>query len=204
MPGFSPHFSDAEIWDLVQFLRAQSDAAAATITLNNHVQPWRVAVVAPDFAFEGAGREQESLRQPQGNPVTLLVLYTLPQSLPYLHALAVETGTFGEIGARLIAVPMSGTETSNKTKRGNDGGLIFATAPMDAITAYTMFARPENDFGNVAPVQVDYLIDRQGYIRARWIGVADSPANRIAEIFDQAELLRRERQRAPAPMGHMH
>ncbi len=204
MPGFSPYFSDAEIWDLVQFLRAQSDAATAMTTLNNHVQPWRVAIVAPDFAFEGAGREQESLRQPQGNPVTLLVLYTLPQSLPYLRALAVETGTFGEIGARVIAIPMSETEASNNAKRGGDGGLIFATAPMDAITAYAMFARQETEAGSAPPVQMDYLIDRQGYIRARWIGVADSPANRIAEIFDQAELLRRERARAPASMGHTH
>jgi hypothetical protein len=204
MPAFTPQFSDAEIWDLVQFLRAQSDAAAAATMLDNRVQPWRAAIVAPDFAFESAGRQQDSLRQAQGNPVTLLVFYSLPQSLPYLRALAAETGTFGEISARIIAVPMSGTETSDDTKPSSQGGLIYATAPADAVTTYAMFARKENDLGNVAPLQADYLIDRQGYIRARWIGVAESPANRIAEIFDQAELLHRERQRAPVPAGHMH
>jgi putative copper export protein/mono/diheme cytochrome c family protein len=203
MPAFTPHLNDAEIWDLVQFLRAQSDAAAAATTLNNHVEPWRAAIVAPDFAFESAGREQDSLRQPQGNPVTLLVFYTLPQSLPYLHALGAEIGTFGEIGARVIAVPMPGSQASSDAKPAGEGALIFASAPPDAITAYAMFARKETDLDNVVPVQADYLIDRQGYIRARWIGVADAPANRIAEIFDQAELLRRERLRAPAS-AHMH
>jgi hypothetical protein len=54
------------------------------------------------------------------------------------------------------------------------------------------------------PTQVDYLIDRQGYVRARWIGVASSPPSRVAEIFDQADLLRRERQRAPVSATHMH
>jgi putative copper export protein/mono/diheme cytochrome c family protein len=203
MPAFTPRLSDAEIWDLVQFLRAQADAAAAT-TLTDHVQPWRSAIVAPDFPFELAGQEQQSLRQRQGNPITLLVLYTLPRSLPYLRALAAETGTFGEIGARVVAIPLSGAANSTDPEPGGDVESIVAIAPADAIAAYAMFARRDVDVADAGAVQVDYLIDRQGYIRARWIGVPDSLPNRAAEIFDQAELLRRERQRAPSPSGHAH
>jgi mono/diheme cytochrome c family protein len=73
MPAFAPRLDDTQIWDLVLFLRAQSDAAAAT-TLNNHAQPWRFAIVAPDFTFELDGEAQDSLRQPTRSPVTLLVL----------------------------------------------------------------------------------------------------------------------------------
>jgi hypothetical protein len=51
---------------------------------------------------------------------------------------------------------------------------------------------------------VTFLIDRQGYLRARWIGVPDSLPDRTAEVIDQSELLRRERQRAPLPAGHLH
>ena len=57
---------------------------------------------------------------------------------------------------------------------------------------------------NTAPATVAFLIDRQGYLRARWIGVPDSLPGRTAETIDQAELLRRERQRAPLPPGHVH
>jgi putative copper export protein/mono/diheme cytochrome c family protein len=203
MPAFAPRLNDAEIWDLVQFLRAQSDAMAAT-TLTNHVQPWLSAIVAPDFPFELAGQEQASLRQPQGNPVTLLVLYTLPQSLPYLRALVAEASTFGEIGVRVIAVPLSGSPNSTATEPPGAGTSIVAMTSADAIKAYAMFARQDIGANAPAPTQVDYLIDRQGYVRARWIGVPDSPSLRTAEVFDQADILRRERQRAPVPAGHTH
>jgi putative copper resistance protein D len=203
MPAFAPRLSDPEIWDLVQFVRAQSDAAAAT-ALTNHAQPWLYAIAAPDFAFELAGRAQEPFQQTQGNPVTLLVFYTLPQSLPYLRALAAEASAFRAIGLRIIAIPLSGAANSAHVELGDDGDLIVPTVPVDVITAYTMFARRDVDAANARPVQVDYLIDRQGYVRARWIGVPDSPAARAAETFDQAELLYRERQRPPRSAGHTH
>jgi hypothetical protein len=203
MPGFAPGLGDAEIWDLVQFLRAQSDAEAAT-ALSNHVQPWRSAIVAPDFTFELAGQGQESLSQQRGSSITLLVLYTLPQSLPYLRALAAETPAFGEIGVRVIAIPLSATAPSADAELRGDGGSIVAITSADVITAYSMFARRDVDAAGAAPATVAFLIDRQGYLRARWIGVPDSLPDRTAETIDQAELLRRERQRAPLPPGHVH
>jgi len=203
MPGFTSRLSDAEIWDLVQFLRAQSDAEAAT-ALNNHVQPWRFAIVAPDFTFELAGQGQESLSQRRGSSITLLVLYALPQSLPYLRALAAETSAFGESGVRVIAMPMSATAPSADAEQMGDGGSIVAITSANVITTYAMFARRDIDAPNAAPATVAFLIDRQGYLRARWIGVPDSLPDRLAEAIDQAQLLRRERQRAPLPAGHLH
>jgi hypothetical protein len=203
MPGFSPRLSDAEIWDVVQFLRAQSDAEAAT-ALSNRVQPWRSAIVAPDFTFELAGKGQESLSQRRGSSITLLVLYALPQSLPYLRALAAETSAFGETGVRVIAIPLSSTAPSADAETLGDGGSIVAITSADVITAYAMFARRDIDAANAAPATVAFLVVRQGYLRARWIGVPDSLADRTAETIDQAELLRRERQRAPLPPGHLH
>jgi putative copper export protein/mono/diheme cytochrome c family protein len=203
MPGFTPPLGNDEIWDLVQFLRAQSDAADAT-TLGNRVQPWRTAIVAPDFTFELGGQEQESLRQPQRNSITLLVLYSLPQSLGYLRALAAATSTFAEVGARIVAVPLSGAPHSTDAQSVGSANSIVAIAPGDAIRAYLMFDRQDGAAPAAAPAELDYLIDLQGYVRARWIGVPDSPLDRVAETFDQAELLRRERQRAPIPPGHRH
>jgi len=203
MPGFAPRYSVAQIWDLVQFLHAQSDAAAAT-TLTNRVQPWHTAIAAPDFMFELAGQEGEFLRQPGRNRITLLVLYTSPQSVPYLNALAAATGTLREVGARVIAIPLSGAANSAGADFPGNGSPIVAIAPADAITVYEWFAREEGKTKPVAPAQVDYLIDRQGYVRARWIGVPDSPLDRVAETFDQSEVLSRERPRVPSLPGHRH
>jgi putative copper resistance protein D len=202
MPAFAPSLNDREVWELVQFVRAQSDAAAAT-ALTSRAEPWLYAIAAPDFTFEVAGKGQESLQQAQGNPVTLLVLYTLPKSLPYLRALAAETSAFRAIGLRVIAMPLPGTANAAYVELDSHSGLIAAMAAADVITAYTMFARQDDAAANAGPAQVDYLIDRQGYIRSRWIGVPDSPAVRAAETFDQAELLYRERQRPPSA-AHTH
>ena len=75
----------------------------------------------------------------QGNPVTLLVLYTLPQSLPYLRALAAEASAFRAIGLRVIALPLSGAANSAHVELGDDGDLIVPTVPGDVVKAYMMF-----------------------------------------------------------------
>jgi putative copper export protein/mono/diheme cytochrome c family protein len=207
MQGFSPRLGESDLWDVVQFLRAQSDSATAAAVLGDHAQPWVAAIVAPDFTFERAGQEgQESLRQSQGNPITLLVLYASPPSLPYLTALKREAAAFAEIGLRVVAVPISGEADSSLLDREEGGPppRIGALAQADVAKAYAMFGRKDGDSSNVPPAHVDYLIDRQGYVRARWIGIPASPVDRAAEVFDQAELLARERQRAPLPAGHVH
>ncbi len=203
MPAFSPRLSDTEIWDLVAFVNALSDAAAAT-TLANHAQPWVYAIAAPDFAYQPFGGAPQSLRQAEAGPATLLVFYTLPQSLPYLRALVAQASAYKAIGLRVIAIALPGSASLSSADLASDSGIVFASAPPDAIATYAMFARRDADPADARPAEADYLIDRQGYLRARWIGVPDAPAARAAEAFDEAERVSHERQRAPAASGHMH
>jgi len=201
MPAFAPRLTDAERWDLVQFVSAQSDAESAT-ALTNRAQPWLYAIAAPDFTFEPAGHDQDSLQQPRGNPITLLVFYTLPESLNYLRALGDNASAFRTIGLRIIAVPVS--RAAEPVEPRLAGGLTTATARPDVIDAYAMFTRSDGARASAAPVYADFLIDRQGYIRARWMGAPDSAPTRAAEVFDQAELLTRERLRSPPFAVHVH
>lgn len=204
MPAFAHRLSDTEIWDLVQFLHAQSDAAAARL-LDNRAQPWHVALAAPDFAFDLPDRGQESLRRASDPATTLLVLYTLPQSAAYLRELGAASSPLKAIGVRVIAIPMNGSATGYGAEARVEA-RVAAIAPStagDVAAAYAMYARNENAPRAAAPAQIDYLIDKQGYLRARWLGVPDSPAARIADAFDQADVLNRERPRAP-PSAHAH
>ena len=160
MPAFSPRLGDDEIWKVVQFLRAQSDAVEAA-TLTARVEPWRSAILAPDFSFELGGQGQQSLREAQGAGATLLVFYTSPQSLPYLRALTVETANFGAIGLRVVA-------GSDLRERRAGGRVIrrrrrpdIAVAHADVIAAYAMLAHEEGAAPGAMPSQVDYLIDRR-------------------------------------------
>ena len=72
------------------------------------------------------------------------------------------------------------------------------------VDAYAMFARRSIESGDDAPAHVEFLIDRQGYLRARWIGVRDAADNRAVEMLAQIELLNREPPGAPPAEGHRH
>jgi putative copper resistance protein D len=202
MPAFAPQLTDSEIWELIQFLRAQSEAIDAR-ALTHRVEPWR-PIVAPDFTFEIDAQPQESLRKQRGRFVTQLVFYTLPDSLPRLRELATEERRLAEVGVRVIAVPLAISSTSADAETVNDGKSIFAITRPDVAKAYAMFARPGIESGDDAPAHVEFLIDRQGYLRARWIGVPAAATDRTAEILSQINQLHDEQPRAPPPAGHAH
>jgi len=202
MPAFAPRLADSEIWELIQFLRAQSEATDAR-ALTHRVEPWR-PIVAPDFTFEIDAQPQESLRKQRERFATQLVFYTLPDSLPRLRELATEKRAFAEAGVRVIAVPLVMSSTSPDAETVNDGKSIFAITRPDVAKAYAIFARRGIEAGDDAPAHVEFLIDRQGYMRARWIGVPATATDRTGEILSQIKQLDDERARARPPAGHAH
>jgi putative copper resistance protein D len=78
----------------------------------------------------------------------------------------------------------------------------------EAAVAYTLFRRSLTSEGiqpdPPMPTHLEFLIDRQGYIRARWIawdGPGWSDAERLVTAIDH---LNQEKPRAPAPDEHVH
>ena len=200
MPAFAPRLADTEIWDLIEFLHAQVEAQDAT-AMTERIKPLR-DIVAPDFTFESAGRPQESLRQLRGNHVVLLVLYTLPESLPRLRELATDAPAYAVARARVIAAPFHSPSTAAVALPGDIGNEI-ASAGATVAKAYAMFARQSPDAAS-EPAHVEFLIDRQGYLRVRWIGMAEAGARRSTATLARIDSLNREPQGPPAPWGHRH
>ena len=54
------------------------------------------------------------------------------------------------------------------------------------------------------PPHMEFLIDRQGYLRYRWSPVYGTGWDRMAELVKRIDLLNREPPRPPAPEGHVH
>ena len=201
MPAFAPRISDASIWTLTQFLRAQSAANDARL-LTRSVEPWR-PIVAPDFTFEIASRGQESLKEQRGHHV-LLVLYTAPQSGERLHALAADVPRLVKAGMRVIAVPINGSVQTTEPN-ASAGQSIAAFADHDVGAAYAMFATVEENAARpTVPSHVEFLLDRQGYLRARWLGIPHDGAKQTAAILDQVAVLNEEPPHEVAPESHMH
>ena len=203
MPGFASQMSDTEIWDLIQFLRARSEADDAT-ALIRRVETWR-PIVPPDFTFQVDTRAQESLQQQRGRYIALVVFYSLPQSVPRLRALSAARSTLERAGARVIAVPRSASSTLAASDTSNLDPSMFVMTSPDVAAVYTMFARRKDSTrGDVAPAHVEFLIDRQGYLRARWIGVPDAATDRTAWMLAQIELLNHEPPGEQPADGHRH
>jgi putative copper resistance protein D len=204
MPEFTPHLSEDDIWALLQFLRARSEANAA-MTLTDRVDPWR-PIVAPDFTFEIAGGPQQSLRQRTGPRPTrgaaLVVLYTLPASRQRLDRLAAHKVAFANAGARVIVLPLAAAPPSSRRENDGGGEPTHAIARPDVAATYAMFARRRTDADSEAPTHAELLIDRQGYLRARWIGVPDATTNQTTDVLGQIEALNREPDEPARTAGH--
>jgi len=201
MPGFASQMSDVEIWKLIQFLRAQSEAEDA-MNLTTSVEPRR-PVATPDFAFERAGKAQETVRQ-QRPHVTLVVLYTMPSSLPRLRALAAQERAFAQADVRVIAIRMDTSATPADSETVHDGEFMLAIAAPRVATAYGMFAHKRIESRDDAPTHVEFLFDRQGYLRARSLGIRDAASAWISGMFAQIKLLNDEPLDGQSPEEHAH
>ena len=118
--------------------------------------------------------------------------------------LATAHHAFEEVGVRVIAVPFGTFSTSVNAGAAKDDNAILAIVNANVATAYTLFARQAVASSSATSAHTEFLIDRQGYLRARWIGVPDTAADRMAETHSQIELLNRERPHAPVSERHGH
>ena len=190
MPAFAPRLSDVELWELVEYLVARS-AAEASAAIDARIAPTGVRV--PDFTYEVPQQGQQTLLA-QRAPA-LIVLYSLPRSEPRLMALESDHALMHD-GLRIIAVPLAAA------------GAASAGLPMQPIVdpavghIYAMFAGMRD---GSTPLHAELLIDADGRLRARWLGLPGDDGKRNAEIADAAKRLPKSAAKAPSgPMHHGH
>ena len=211
MPGFAAELAPDERWDVINFVRALG-AAERTRDLGPEVSSGGVAV-APDFTFTTGVGEGRALREWRGRGVVLLVFFTLPGSADRLVELNGLTLAMRLRGGEILGVPLG---DARSVYRALGGRAVFFPLAVDgaaeAAAAYAMFRRDMTPEGlrpePAPPAHMELLVDRQGYIRARWIprdlgrdtdGWAD-PARLLAE----ADRLAREAPAAPVASEHVH
>lgn len=196
MPAFSPPLVSDEIWSIVQFLHALSDAPDFAGTHTGTVAP--SPVPAPDFSFELPQRGQETIVRPDANEDTLLVLYSLPDSLARLRSLASQRRPFDDRRIRIVALAASAGVAPTADAQ-IPGDAIRAIAAPDAAAVYMMFAARDR----AAAGHAEFLIDRLGRLRARWLGLPAHGDDRDREIFAAARKLDSGGP-PPPPSEHMH
>lgn len=204
MPGFEDRLSETDRWDLINFLRALSATEQAR-GLGPVVEPtpW---LVAPDFVFDVGVGPEETLKEQRGKTMVHLVLFSLPGSLARLEQLDAASETITAAGARIMAVPMADEAHIHQALGVQAVHLPVAVDSSQEITAtYTLFRRTLSAEGvPPLPSHMEFVIDRQGYIRARWIPGEGTGWIAVSRLVKQIQQLAQEPAGAPAPDEHVH
>lgn len=198
MQGFESRLGEDERWDLINLVRALASAKRArSLAPVIEDRPW---LVAPDFAYATGNAEPRTLKDHRGGRLVLLVIAEGPQSAVRLQRLAASVAVLAAAGVELIAVPGA------PGMAGRGLGLPLVTEGGGEIReTYRLFAEGFSDESAAyLPRHVEYLIDRQGYIRARWLPAESEAWSNPGAILEQAQLLLKEIPRAPAPEEHVH
>jgi peroxiredoxin len=127
--------------------------------------------------------------------MVLLVLYDLPGSRARMTELARQYGALSVLGVEVVAVPPSSSPEAI-AELGEKPPVLFpivTDGDEDIAAAYRLFA-PD-------AAHAEFLIDRQGYIRAIWR--SDQTGMPEAEAV-QAQVERLNEEQSPPPLADDH
>ena len=206
MPGFRDSFNEDERWDLINFLRALSNGERArTLAPVSDTDPW---LVAPDFAYGTSRGETKALKDHRGDKIVLLVLVSFPESRDRLEQLKKMAARLTSAGVEIILVA-NDAEQYQSMVDSEPSQLPFVTEGNDEIfKTYSLFSQSFETNGNSSearlPKHREFLIDKRGYIRARWIAKEGGGWLDIKNLLEENEILQNEKSQAPAPDDHVH
>jgi putative copper resistance protein D len=211
MPAFAERLSPEERWDVINFVRAL--AAAERARDLGPAATVRPVAVAPDFTFTTGVGDGRALRDWRGRGIVLLVFFTLPDSADRLVELNRLSLAVKLRGGEILGVPLGDPDS---VYRALGGRPVFFPLAVDgareASATYALFRRdltPEGLSPEPPPLRhMELLVDRQGYLRARWIprgpgrdtaGWAD-----LGGLLAEVDRLAREIPVAPLASEHVH
>jgi copper resistance protein D len=204
MPGFADVLSDEDRWDVINFLRAFSQGFQARVLSPSIVseRPW---LGAPDFYLDGndKARELKDFRE-QSN---VLLVFPDPSQEFSLARMRELSGDLDRMRTNSLVVLV----ISDILDAGVGGSVTIVRGGADEIReSYELLSRTLLNRGDgrslgIKRSHMEFLIDRFGYIRGRWIADEEpngwSPTDRLLQ---QVNKLNTEPQILPAPDNHIH
>jgi putative copper export protein/mono/diheme cytochrome c family protein/peroxiredoxin len=207
MPGFQDRLSEEERWDLINVVRLLSAAEQAR-PLGPIVSP-NLRVVAPDFTYTTPLGDTRALKDYRGRDQVLLVFFSLPQSRERLMQLHKLYAKLRPLNVEILGLPL-------QPELASDDALshlalafpLIRDGAAEAVTTYASFRRslsPEFSAPDVPlPSHLEFLVDRQGYLRGRWIPDENTGWSDSAQLMTAVEVLSQEKFDVPPPDLHVH
>ncbi|MDQ6703254.1 MAG: CopD family protein [Pseudomonadota bacterium] len=211
MPGYGDLLTNDERWDIINFLGAFSVGYQARVIEPkiNRGQYW---LAPPDFQVTDENGNTGVLSDYRRKSAILLLLFSCTQ-----ENVAQETARFEQLlaareplaglGAKIILVA-PGKICKPLRALATGKVLVADRDTADVATTYGLYTRSfhnrKQDVVRVPDAHVEFLIDRSGYIRARWLPEEDNSWSDPGFIETQLEMLAREPPAPPPPDVHAH
>jgi len=203
MPGFDKVMTVTDRWDVINFLRAFSQGFEARL-LRPQVTPRQPWLGAPNFYIEQSAGPTE-LKGYRGAQNLLLVFLEGPTGKERLMQLAEAQGQLAGLRTTILAV----VDTSLPIPAGLPFTVIQGGGT-PIWSSYELLSRTVANRGmpdrlGMEWQHVEFLIDRFGYLRARWIAEADPDGwDQLEKLYPQIATLNLEPQIKPPPDDHVH
>ncbi len=208
MPGYAENLSDEDRWDLVNFVHALSRGYQARI-LTPEIIPNKAYVKPPTFSFSGHDGSSGTLQDFREHKIVLLVLFSWPQSRDRIEQLKMTYSRFHDKNIAILGVPTKELDADEFAQITNELPFpIITQSASEIINSYSLSRRTLNHpdiIGRGAiPSHMEFLIDKNGYLRARWIPSLDKSGwSDIDELIQQVSLLNREQMKIPFPEDYV-
>ena len=209
MPGFGDVLTDNDRWDIINFLGAFAVGYQARI-IEPKINPGQYWLGPPDFQVTEPSGNTNLLSDYQGKSALLVVLFScaeanVAQETTRLEQLLTASDNLAALGAKIILVA-PGKICDPLRKRAAGKTLIVDHDTADVAATYGLFTRTflnrKMDVVRVPATHAEFLIDRSGYIRARWLPEEDNSWSDLEFVETQLQMLAREPPAPPPPDVH--
>jgi putative copper export protein/mono/diheme cytochrome c family protein len=209
MPGFGDVLTDDDRWDIINFLGAFAVGYQARI-IEPKINPGQYWLGPPDFQVTEEAGNTNLLSDYQRKAALLVVLFScveanIAQETARLEQLLAARDKLAALGAKIILVaPGKICDPLRKLATGKIPIADRDTA--DVAATYGLFTRTflnrKMDVVRVPETHAEFLIDRSGYIRARWLPDEDNSWSDLGFVETQLRMLSREPPAPPPPDVH--
>lgn len=211
MPSFGDKLDEEDRWDVVNFLHAMSRGYQARL-MSPTVKPGQpqANMAPPNFSYAAQDGSSGTLKDFRNQKNVLMVLFSWPQSQARMAQLEELHARLSAANTMLLAVP-------EDDPTAQEMGEITQQVPFpvviqgaeDIVQSYKLFrrtlSRPDLLGEGTTPDHMEFLVDRFGYLRARWIPDADGEGwNSNDMLLQQIAQLNREKEILPPPGDHVH
>lgn len=208
MPAWGEKFSDKERWDLVNLIHAINRGYQARI-INPRILPNQPYLAPPGFSYTTHDGHTGRLKDFRGEKAVLLVLFSWPDSRERLDQLRLAYPVLRDHKAEVLAVPL--TDLTPQQTALIEQDIPFSLVEQGAAEiarTYSLFRRtishPDLMGPGTVPKHMEFLFDRFGYLRARWIPETDgSDWNDIDFVTQQVDQLNQEPEILPPPPDYV-